>query len=57
MHRYREGMMQAKEKVNRSEMELAAEEMTLMEQEDVDQVLEQDIDDLLGWTNALNFDE
>lgn len=50
-------MVKAKE-VNRSEIELAAEEMmTQMEQQDMDQVLEQDIDDLLGWTNALNFDE
>lgn len=57
-YRYRDGMLLAKEEVNSSEVQLAAEEMmTLVEQRQVDQMLEHDIDDLLGWTNTLNFDE
>lgn len=51
-------MLQAKEEVKRSEAQLAAEEvLTMVEQQQVDHLLEQDIDDLLGWTNALNFEE
>lgn len=54
--RYRQGMLQAKEEISRADTQLAAEKAALVEA-DADQVQEQDIDDLLGWTNALNFDE
>ena len=50
-------MLEAKEEVGNAEVQLASEVMSMVEQQHVEQVMEQDIDDLLGWTNALNFDE
>jgi len=43
---------------SRSEVELVAEEMmSLIESHEPEEVQDKDIDDLLGWTNALNFDQ
>lgn len=43
---------------SRSEVELVAEEvMSLIKEHEPEEVYDSDIDDLLGWTNALNFDE
>lgn len=49
--------MVAKEDTSRSEVEQAAEEVMSLIQHDPEEVYDSDIDDLLGWTNALNFDE
>lgn len=43
---------------SRSEVDLAtAEVMALINQEQPEEVKDKDIDDLLCWTDALNFDE
>ena len=59
--RYKEGMVKAKGDIqqrNRSEVDLAtAEVMALINQQQPEEVEDKDIDDLLCWTDALNFDE
>ncbi len=60
-YRYKEGVLVAKEDLKGQsidEVEQAAENMLgLMEEGNEEQVHDNDIDDLLGWTNALNFEE
>lgn len=59
--RYKEGMMMTKEKLegtSRSEVKEAAEEIiSLIQERGPEELQDKDIDDLLGWTNALNFDQ
>lgn len=59
--RYKEGMVKPKgdmKQSSRSEVGLAtAEVMALINQEQPEAVEDRDIDDLLCWTDALNFDE
>lgn len=54
-------MLKVKEELegtSRFEVELAAKEkMTRVEIQKAEEVQDKDIDELLGWTNALNFDE
>ena len=46
------------EGTSRSEVELVAEEViSLIEEREPEEVHDKDIDDLIGWTNALNFDQ
>lgn len=58
---YKEGMMMTKEKLegtSRSEVKEAAEEIiSLIQERGPEELQDKDIDDLLGWTNALNFDQ
>lgn len=51
-------MLEAKRELERSRSQVAAEEMMkLVDQQKVEEVMDEDIEDLLSWTNALNFDE
>ncbi len=46
------------EGTSRSEVELVAEEMmSLVKKNETKAIQDKDIDSLLGWTNALNFDQ
>ena len=59
--RYREGMLQARgdlTSVTTSAVHLAADQLTELSKTHGPEVVEDDdIDELLSWTNALNFDE
>ena len=60
-HRYREGMLKAKKDHNANItnlVEKAAQGLVLAtEQRGTDAVEEWEVDELLEWTNGLNFDE
>lgn len=59
--RYREGALQAKQGLNEatsSAVDVAAKEMVaLTESHGTDTVDEGDVDELLRWTNGLNYDQ
>ena len=60
-HRYREGMLQARSDLTSattSAVHLAADQLVeLSETHGAEVVEDGDIDELLSWTNALNFEE
>lgn len=45
------------EDTTQSAVNLVADELMTQVKKNSEEVKEEDIDDLLGWTNALNFDE
>lgn len=61
LYRYREGMLKAKEDMNvrtQEAVELATKEVVaLTENYNPEEVDDEDIDELLTWTNGLNFEE
>ncbi len=59
-HRYQEGLLQTHKDLSAtttSAVQLAADQLMELSDTHPEVVGDEDIDDLLSWTNALNFDE
>lgn len=59
-HRYREGMLQSQQRLSNtttSAVQLAANEFMELSDTNPDLVEDDDVDELLSWTNALDYDE